>query len=110
MGYTEPLTGFAKVRSEAQRVRADAIRMQIEAGLTMCDAIEMEFDAERGQNVRARLEKIRHYVSVIQRHIDEPEHVPPESKPELLQRLTRFESRISELEDRFEHPPRDPFS
>lgn len=108
MGDTEPLSGFAKVQSQAQRVRTDAIRMQIEAGLTMCNAIQMEFRAKRAQNMRPKLEKIRHFVSVIQRHIDEPQHVPPESKPELLRLLNRFESRVSELEDRFEHPPRDP--
>lgn len=79
-----------RLRAQAAALRADAIREQLSFALTLCALAEN--DALSGWEGEI-LSKVHHTIEDVGRHLNEPNHVPPEAMDDLRQMLAQLEAR-----------------
>lgn len=82
-----------RLRDEAQELRVQAIRIRLSATLTFCSVVESEARWESVERASGSLEKVQRSLREIDLHIHEPNHVPPESRKELLALLSKVRRR-----------------
>ncbi len=95
-----------KVRIGAQdtpaAVRLRAIKAQLSAAVTLCALAEGDITYRRIDNAHLVIERVRHTVDSVRRHLDEPNHVSPSSLPEVRGQLAQVEKRVLALQGRLD--------
>ena len=85
-----------RLRGEAQQVRTTAMRSSIAAALTFCSVAENEARWHSRAKALSSLERIRKFIGVTQRHIDDSHHVVRGAAIELQDALDRLKTRADE--------------
>ncbi len=89
---------FDRLRAEAVQARLQAIQTQLAVGLTLCAMAEIEIIHGEMDEARKLVERLLHSTEVIRFHLDEPNHVPPSSLPDLRNQLAQLKNRIRNVE------------
>ncbi|HEY1212095.1 MAG TPA: hypothetical protein VGE93_00550 [Bryobacteraceae bacterium] len=95
----------AALHAEAKKVRADALRTRIMATTTFCEVAERQAKWESVEAARQTLEKAWERIEESDRHIQEPNHVTPESATMLRSLLRKLEKRAAQIEANLEQQP-----
>ena len=100
VGQNWPSDEFHRLRTQAAQARVRAIRSQIALGFTFCNVAELELQAAHSGQVHKVIEKLRKLASTVDRHLNEPDHVPSHEVEAIRSELGQLESRIRGLEER----------
>lgn len=79
-----------RLRAQAAVLRASAIREQLSFALTLCSLAENDALSAKEGEILAR---IHHTIEDVRRHLNEPNHVPPDAVDALRQMLSKLEAR-----------------
>ena len=90
------------LRSRAAELRASAIISQLTSAFTQCSVANTALALCHVQRGRDAVENARHTAQVVRAHLDEPDHVPPDSAAGLRDQLAELEKEISNLEARLQ--------
>jgi hypothetical protein len=106
MTTEEERRSFKAVRSEAARLRLRAMRSQLTAALRVCSSAENALVLGQIQLGHDAISKARNTVRWVREHLEEPNHVPPDSVAGIQEQLAQLEKHMSELEAQlFQSPP-----
>ena len=75
---------------------------QLTAATNFCLTAGNALIAGRLQLVGDAVERAKHVVHEVRRHLDEPKHIPADSVAGIRDRLAELEKQISKLEARFQ--------
>ncbi len=81
-------------------MRLQAIKGQLSCGFTQCSFLATAIAGGRTGEAHRFLGKLRQIVKSVRRHLDEPNHVLPDSVSELRDVLEQLEGRIRAIEAR----------
>lgn len=97
-----------RLRGKAQQARTRAMRSSIAAALTFCRVAENEARWGSEAKALAFLDKVRKFIRVTQRHIDDPHHVVRGAAIELQNALDRLKTRTEEASQLVRRRPASP--
>jgi hypothetical protein len=83
----------------AAETRVQAIRSQLSACMTLCKIVTTEIDYGHLDKARELVGRLRKMANTVQRHLDEPRHVPTEYVYELRKELANLEAKILRFEE-----------
>jgi hypothetical protein len=89
---------FHRLRVEAAQTRLCAIESQLSFGFTLCVMAERELAYGHADEARLLIEKVQYVSKTVDRHLDEPNHVPPDQVAGCRYQLAQLESRILKIE------------
>ena len=96
----QPTSEFRSLRTAAAQTRLRAIQSQIAIGLTLCNIAKSELQNGHADHAHEMVEKLRRHAQTIDRHVNEPKHVPDDEIGKLRIELAQLESAILALEER----------
>jgi hypothetical protein len=91
---------FRRLRVEAAETRSRAVRSQISFAFTLCALAETELGYRHRDEASKLMRKVRHIADTVCRHLEEPNHVPPNRAGKVRDELGQLESRILAIEAR----------
>ena len=83
-----------RIKGEGMRIREQAIGSQIKAGFTLCKAASQSIRLGDYASAKRTLDRLAHSIRRIGHHLDEPEHVPESSVPELRAGVERLQEEL----------------
>ncbi len=86
------------LRARTRELRLQAIDAQLLAATTFCRVAKNGIILRDFHKAQMAIEHARHAMELVRRHIAEPNHVPPESLPEIRRRLKQLEKSIAKTE------------
>ena len=92
----DPVAEFKRVRIQAQKIRADAIRSRIQTAQLFCALAESQTSATT-DHARTILSKVIRSIAEIEHHITEPDHVSRASADELKKLLSELKTRVDRI-------------
>jgi hypothetical protein len=92
------LEEYRRVRVAAAEMRLQAIHCQLSVCFTFCSMAETEVNLGQAVVARELILKVRHAAQTVQRHLDEPAHVPANRLEEARDRLAQLESLVCSIE------------
>jgi hypothetical protein len=104
--YSQTMFGQYRVedsgslRAKAQELRANAIRLRIEAADVFCDVVENAIRWQPRERAERSLQMVHRALAEIRRHLGEPHHVAPQAAAELSNMLPEVEVKARRLERR----------
>ena len=82
------------VRSTAQEMRVNALRVKISLGLTFCTLAENAMQNGDANLPLALIQRAQNIGIHVQRHVNHPDHVPASAAEELRAELKQLEGRV----------------
>ena len=89
------------VRAQAAQFRLQAVESQLSAAFTFCSVAKTAQGIGEVQHGCKAIKHARHTAQTVRVHLDEPDHVPADSLPDILDRLSELEEQLSRLEKGF---------
>jgi hypothetical protein len=89
---------MAQLHSVAAQTRLQAIETQLSLHFTLCEMAQTEVRYGQISEARKLIAKVRHQAAEIRFHINEPKHIPADSKAGLLKQLAQLQTRVDETE------------
>ncbi len=96
-GY-EQINETHRLRIVAAQRRLRAVQTQLSVAFSYCSMGEAALRYRHFDQAQKLIENARHIAQTVQRHIAEPDHVPPDQINKLLDELRRLDSRVEALE------------
>ncbi len=93
-------TATHRLHARSRQVRLRAIKAQLSASSTLCKLMEAAVDHGRTDELHNLIGKLRETLASVDRHLDEPHHVPKESLADVRDQLARLERRVAAIEKR----------
>lgn len=90
------------LRARAQELRANAIRLRIEAADVFCDVAENAIRWQPRERAERSLQMVLRTLAAIRRHLSEPHHVAPQAAAELSDMFLEVEVKARRLEGRLQ--------
>jgi hypothetical protein len=97
-GSEHKFNEVVRVLEQAARVRADALRTRILALDAFCATAESQLQLNTPGKARISVERIRHTLSEIEGHLQDPHHISPPAATKLWELLEGARPRIRKLE------------
>jgi hypothetical protein len=91
------------LRSRAAQLRLQAIESQLSAAFTFCSVAKTAQALGRIQHGREAIKHASHTAQMVRFHLDEPDHVPADSRPDALGQLAELEEQLSRLDHSSSH-------
>ena len=92
-----PVDEFRRLKTEAAQTRLRAMRSQIAIGLTFCSVAESDLQNGCADHVHELVDKLRKMTGSMRRHLNEPNHMPPNEVEKPETELAQLETRILAL-------------
>jgi len=91
---------MARGKTKGAQIRKQALESQLATATALCGLAETAIRFGQRSKVHTLLNKVRRGADSIRSHIDEPNHVPEDSRNDLRNKLTQLEKLANEVEFR----------
>jgi chromosome segregation ATPase len=94
----QPPPHFEQLREESERLRAESVRTRMMSVNVYLSIVEQQINGQWIDKAREGMEKVRHRIAEIDRHLREPGYVSSTALDELQEMAGELQERMRQIE------------